>query len=113
MGYLNKYRLLHEGQSGFRQKHSCQTGLIKLIDHWMECIDKGDLVGTLFVDFRKAFDLVNHSVLLEKLNLYKFSHYKFTYLVDNKQLPAITASHTSPMYELACLKAQFLAPPYF
>lgn len=74
MGYLNKYRLLHEGQSGFRQKHSCQTALIKLIDHWIEYIDKGDLVGTLFVDFRKAFDLVNHSILLEKLNLYKFSH---------------------------------------
>ena len=75
MGYLNKYRLLHEGQSGIRQKHSCQTALIKLIDHWMECIDKGDLVGTLLVDFRKAFDLVNHSILLEKkLKLYKFSH---------------------------------------
>ena len=74
MGYLNKYRLLHEGQSGFRQKHSCQTALIKLTDHWMECIDKGDLVGILFVDLRKAFYLVNHSVLLEKLKLYKFSH---------------------------------------
>lgn len=44
MGYLNKYKLIHEGQSGFRQKHSCQTALIKLIDHWMECIDKGDIV---------------------------------------------------------------------
>ena len=56
------------------KKHSCQTALIKLIDHWMECIDKGDLVRILFVDFRKAFDLVNHSILLEKLKLYKFSH---------------------------------------
>ena len=56
MGYLNKHKLLHESQSGFRHKHSCQSALIKLIDSWAECIDRGDLVGALFLDFRKAFD---------------------------------------------------------
>ena len=39
----------------------------------MECIDKGDIVGTLFLDFRKAFDLVDHKILLNKLSLYHFS----------------------------------------
>ncbi|MCG8048030.1 MAG: reverse transcriptase domain-containing protein, partial [Candidatus Thiodiazotropha endolucinida] len=73
MGYLNKYNILHENQSGFRQKHSCQTALIKLIDNWMECIDNGDVVGTLFLDFRKAFDLVDHDILVNKLSLYKVS----------------------------------------
>ncbi|MEW8545919.1 MAG: endonuclease/exonuclease/phosphatase family protein, partial [Candidatus Thiodiazotropha sp.] len=43
MGFLNKYKLIHENQSGFRQKHSCQTALVKLIDSWMDCIDKGDM----------------------------------------------------------------------
>ncbi|MCG8047955.1 MAG: reverse transcriptase family protein, partial [Candidatus Thiodiazotropha endolucinida] len=71
MRYLNKYEVLHESQSGFRQKHSCQTALIKLVDHWMTCIDNGDIVGTLFVDFRKAFDLVDHATLIKKLSLYK------------------------------------------
>ena len=55
MGCLNKYDLIHKNQSGFRPKHSCQTALIKLIDQWMTCIDKGDIVSTLFPDFRKAF----------------------------------------------------------
>ena len=73
MGYLNKYMLIHESQSGFRPKHSCQTALIKLIDQWKECIDKGDIVGTLFIDFRKAFDVVDHNILLRKLQIYKFS----------------------------------------
>ena len=73
MGYLNKYKLIHESQSGFRQKHSCQTALVKLIDHWTACIDKGDIIGTLFVDFRKVFDVVDHSILINKLHLYKFS----------------------------------------
>ena len=53
--------LLTKNLSGFRAKHSCQTALIKLIDKWRECIDKGDIVGTLFLDFRKAFDLVDHN----------------------------------------------------
>ena len=66
MGFLNKYDLIHENQSGFRPKHGCQTALIRLVDQWMTCIDKGDIVGTLFIDFRKAFDLVDHSILLKK-----------------------------------------------
>ena len=51
MGYLNQYKLINESQSGFRPKHSCQSVLIKLIDQWKECIDKDDIVGTLFIDF--------------------------------------------------------------
>ena len=73
MGYLNKHNLINKNQSGFHAKHSCQTALIKLIDKWMECIDKGDIVGTLFLDFRKAFDLVDHKILMDKLSLYHFS----------------------------------------
>ena len=54
MGFLYKYDLIHKNQSGFRPtKHSCQTALIKLIDQWMSCISKGDIVGTLFLDFRR------------------------------------------------------------
>ena len=64
MAYLNKYGLIHETQSGFRQKHSCQTALVKLVDQWMSCIDKGDIIGSLFLDFRKAFVFVNHNILI-------------------------------------------------
>lgn len=38
----------------------------------MECIDEGDIIGELYLDFRKAFDLVDHEILLSKLSLYKF-----------------------------------------
>ena len=39
----------------------------------MECIDKGDIAGTLFLDFRKIFDLVDHKILMDILSLFQFS----------------------------------------
>ena len=77
MNYLNKYKLIHENQSGFRQMHSCQIAFVKLIDQWMACLGKGDFVGALFIDFRKAFDVVDHCILIRKLSMYK---------IDNKSL---------------------------
>ena len=74
VNYLNKYKFIHEMQSSFRQKHSCQNALVKLIDQWISCIDKGDCVGSLFIDFRNAFDVVDYSILLKKLTISKFGY---------------------------------------
>ena len=51
----------------FVKKYSCQTAPVQLIDQWMSCIDKGDCVDTLFLDLRKAFDVVDHTMLIEKV----------------------------------------------
>ena len=55
MAFLNKYKLIHANQYGFRQKHSCQTALVKLIDQWLTLIDKGDIIGTFFARLQKSF----------------------------------------------------------
>ena len=68
--YLKKYKLLHETQSGFRKHPSCQTALIKLINDWLSHIDKGNIVGAIFFDLNKFFDVVDHEMLLQKLDLY-------------------------------------------
>ena len=89
IGYLNKYDILHKSQSGFRKHHSCNTALIKLVDTWLKCIDKGEVIGAIFFDLNKAFDIVNQNVLLKKLQVYNFDSIALdwvtSYLSNRKQ----------------------------
>ena len=71
--YLSKYKLLHESQSGFRCKHSCHTALTNLTDRWLKYMDDGYLIGTVFLDHKKAFEMVDHKLLCKKLQYYKIS----------------------------------------
>ena len=44
--------------------------VIKLLDRVIDSLDKGEFVAAIFLDFSKAFDTVNHHILLDKLNHY-------------------------------------------
>ena len=44
-----------------------------MVDKWLKALDRGELVGIVLVDFRKAFDLVDHDILLRKLEYYKLN----------------------------------------
>ena len=62
--------MLTKEQSGFRPRHSTHTVLIDVSDFLHEQIDAGQFVGAVFLDLRKAFDTVNHTILLQKLAKY-------------------------------------------
>ena len=68
--HLQKYDLLHQSQSGFRKQHSCHTALINMVDTWLRNINENRYTGIVFADFAKAFDVINHSLLLQKLSVY-------------------------------------------
>ena len=91
--YLNEHNLLHKTQSGFRSQHSCETALVHMIDSWLNAMDNGKMVGIVLVDFKKAFDLVDHQILLSKLQLYGISNEALmwfdTYLTNRQQMVSL------------------------
>lgn len=74
MSHFNHFNLFHPNQSGFRANHSCHTALTNLIDQWLININNDKITGAVFVDFAKAFDVINHSLLLKKFKIYGLSH---------------------------------------
>ena len=59
--------VLHNTQHGFRKGRSCQTNLIEFFDKITQWTDEGNCVDVLYLDFRKAFDKVDHERLMVKL----------------------------------------------
>ena len=57
-------------QSGFLQLHSTVTCLLKNTDDWYNGMGLGRLVGLVFIDFKKAFDTVDHNIICKKLELF-------------------------------------------
>lgn len=65
--YLQYHNILSNVQSGFRPHHSTQTTLLDVTDNILKSMDNKKATAIVFLDLRKAFDSVNHDILLKKL----------------------------------------------
>ena len=87
--YLTDNSLIYANQSGFRQKFSTKIALIGILDLIMFDMDRNEVTGMVSVDYEKAFDMVDHSILIRKLEVYKLDTQALlwftSYLNDRKQ----------------------------
>ena len=67
MMYITNHNLISNCQSGFRSLHSTATSLLETVDSWAYNIDRGCVNAVVL---KKAFDTVDHDILLSKLNAY-------------------------------------------
>jgi hypothetical protein len=68
--HLCENNLLCVNQSGFRPLHSCQTVLTNISNDFNVAMDQGNMIGCVAADLRKAFDVISHKILLQKLGMY-------------------------------------------
>ena len=94
--FLWQHNLLSVYQSSFRSLQSTSTCLTDIKNTLFQNIDKGQITGLVFLDLTKAFDTLDHSVLLDKLASLEFSKASVqwfkAYLTDRTQSVVVNGS---------------------
>ena len=103
--FLEDFNILFENQFGFRKLHSSYMALMVLTDKLIKSLEKGEFVIGVYLDFSKAFDTVDHAILLSKLSHYgvrgnALQWYK-SYLSDRKQYVTYNGV-SSPVNNVTC-----------
>ena len=91
--YLASNELIHPNHHAYRKHHNTTTALIQLYDVWLESLENGELGGECFLDMSAAFDIVDHSLLLKKLELYGF----------DRDMVSWTSSYLSGRSQSVCI----------
>ena len=70
LDYINKYNILYDHQLGFQKEKSTEHAESDLYTNIIKAIEKHEKTRAIFLDFARAFDTVNHDLLLRKLEHY-------------------------------------------
>ena len=115
---LDVNNLIYSLQFDFRQKYSTTHALINLTESVRQTLDEGNFCCGIFVDLQKAFDTVDHKILLYKLEYYEIrgvcNDWLKPYLSDCKQFVSISG-YNSDLMPVNCGVPQgsFLGPLLF
>ena len=89
LSFVDKHKLLSESQFGFRSGRNITQAALMLTTHIVQAYHKKIYVSCFFLDLRKAFDTIDHNILLRKLHYMGFrdpmNHYLKSYLNGRKQ----------------------------
>ena len=103
--FIEMNSLLHPLQFGFREKHSTLHTLVSLTESIKGSIDNGSYGCGIFIDLQKAFDTVNHQILLQNLEHYGIrgiaNCWFLSYLSARKQYVSVNG-HISDHLNISC-----------
>ena len=103
--YFKQHKVLYKFQSGFRDSFSTDTALTYIVDAIRFNMDKGHFTGVVLLDVQKAFDMVNHDILLCKLKSIGFDSAAFngfrSYLTSRSQVVDIN-NNLSQRLDIDC-----------
>ena len=96
--FLYGSNLISMNQWGFRKGGSPELLLLSLTEQWRLALDESNIIGVVFIDFQKAFDCVNHTVLKDKLHSIgitgSFYDWLLNYLENRKQFVTVNGSNS-------------------
>ena len=95
--YMNNH--LSKYLCGFRKGYNTQHCLMIMLEKWRKALDKRNIAGALLTDLSKAFDCLNHELLIAKLEAYGFDYlslaYIYSYLSDREQRTKVNNSFSN------------------
>lgn len=104
--HLNKHNLLFSRQFGFQKNTSTEHAILQLADDIIKGFSKGEVTLGIFIDLSKAFDTVNHEILLQKLEYYGITNktHKLlkNYLKNRKQHVSYDNDKLSEALNIIC-----------
>ena len=80
MRYFEENSYLHARQHGFRKSYSTQTAIHRVLRHVYDAFDQGLSTSCSFVDYKKAFETLDHNILIRKLKIYGFSEHSLAWM---------------------------------
>ena len=95
--YVEKY--LSPYLFGFRKGHSTEQCLNIMLERWKKALDQKRHVGAVLTDLSKAFDCINHELIIAKLEAYGFKRealtFVYSYLSNRKQRTKVKSSYST------------------